>query len=86
MRAGLCVPGPRRETESERRSLWQRETDAVGLSGVDERLQLLGPAGVAQLAQGLGLDLADALARHVELAPHLLEGCLLYTSPSPRDA
>src|SRR5690242_8139942 len=31
---------------------------------------------VAQLAQRLGLDLADALARHVEERAHLLEGAL----------
>src|SRR5439155_6256141 len=35
--------------------------------------QTLGAAGVAQLAQRLGLDLADALAGHPELAPHFLQ-------------
>ena len=29
---------------------------------------------MAQFAQGLGLDLADALAGHVELLAHFLEG------------
>ena len=43
-------------------------------SEVDEALQLLGAAGVAQLAQGLGLDLADALAGDVEVLAHLLKG------------
>src|SRR6266508_737463 len=37
-------------------------------------LELAAPAGVAELAQRLRLDLADALAGHVELAAHLLEG------------
>src|SRR5207245_89293 len=36
-------------------------------------LQLLGPGRVAQFAEGLRLDLADALARHVELATHLFQ-------------
>src|SRR5690606_12037069 len=35
------------------------------LLDVEERAQLLRAAGVAQLAQGLGLDLADALAGDV---------------------
>src|SRR5687768_8022372 len=35
--------------------------------------QLLGPAAVAQLAQRLALDLADALARDVELAPDFFQ-------------
>lgn len=29
---------------------------------------------VPELAQGLGLNLADSLARHIELAPHFLQG------------
>jgi len=37
-------------------------------------LELAAARGVAQLAQRLGLDLTDALARHVELLAHLLEG------------
>ncbi len=36
-------------------------------------LQLLAAAGVAQLAQGLGFDLADALAGDVELLADLLQ-------------
>ena len=36
-------------------------------------LELAAARGVAQLAQRLGFDLADALARHVELLAHLLE-------------
>ena len=35
--------------------------------------QLLGAGGVAQLAQRLGLDLADPLAGHAELPPDLLQ-------------
>src|SRR3569833_1952063 len=41
---------------------------------VEERAQLLRSARVAQLAQGLGLDLADALAGDVELLADFLEG------------
>src|SRR5690606_16968522 len=41
---------------------------------VEERAQLLGAARVAQLAQRLGLDLADALAGDIELLAHFLEG------------
>jgi hypothetical protein len=36
-------------------------------------LELPRPRGVPQLAQRLGLDLADPLARHVEVATDLLE-------------
>src|SRR5690554_994219 len=41
---------------------------------VEEGAQRLGAAGVAQLAQRLGLDLADPLAGDVELLADLLEG------------
>src|SRR6185503_8557036 len=37
-------------------------------------LELAAPARVTQLAQRLRLDLADALAGHVELLAHFLEG------------
>src|SRR4051794_27827101 len=39
----------------------------------DERLEALGAGGVAQLAQGLGFDLADALAGDLEVLADLLE-------------
>ena len=45
----------------------------VVIGSVQEVLQLLAAAGVAELAQRLGLDLADALARDVELLAHFLE-------------
>ena len=41
---------------------------------IQEIPQLLGAAGVAQLAQGLGLDLADTLTGDVELLADLLQG------------
>src|SRR6266511_4789758 len=47
-------------------------------------LELPAPARVAELAQRLRLDLADALARHVELAADLFEGAgapVLETEP-----
>src|SRR6266542_3791240 len=43
-------------------------------SRVDERLQLLRAARVAELTQGLGFDLADALAGYFEILPHLFQG------------
>src|SRR5207302_6835086 len=42
-------------------------------SVLDERAQPLRPARVAQLAQGLGFDLADALAGDLEVLAHFLE-------------
>src|SRR5262249_32808471 len=42
--------------------------------GVDEAGELLGAHRVLQLADRLGLDLADALAGDLEDAPDLLEG------------
>src|SRR5690606_30433733 len=42
-------------------------------SSVDEALEALGPARVAQLPERLRLDLPDALSRHFEVLPHLLE-------------
>src|SRR5512143_3116701 len=44
---------------------------------VGEALELAAAAGVLELAQGLGLDLADALARHLELLADLLERVLV---------
>src|SRR5688500_4902279 len=44
--------------------------------GVQEGTQLLRPRRVAQLAQGLRLDLADALAGDVERTAHFLERVL----------
>src|SRR6185312_10098189 len=50
---------------------------ATSVSGelvLDERLEALAARRVAQLAQRLRLDLADALARHLEVLTDLLEG------------
>src|SRR6185312_5334612 len=47
---------------------------APGRSAFDEALEALAARGMPQLAQGLGLDLADALARDLEVLAHLLEG------------
>src|SRR5262249_37073424 len=41
---------------------------------LEEALELSAPHGVLELADGLGLDLADAFARHLEDAADLLEG------------
>src|SRR3954468_15113517 len=43
-------------------------------SVLDERLEALAARRVAQLAESLRLDLADALARHLEVLAHFLEG------------
>src|SRR5512139_1092606 len=51
---------------------------------LDEALQGLAPARMAELAQRLGLDLPDALARYVELLPDLLEGVIgVLADPEP---
>ena len=42
-------------------------------SACEEPVKLFETRGVAQLAQGLRLDLADALARHVELFSDLFK-------------
>ena len=41
---------------------------------LQEVAELAGAAGVAELAEGFGLDLPDALARDAEVAPDLFEG------------
>src|SRR5690606_27413781 len=41
---------------------------------VDESLELSDPRGMAHFPQRLGLDLADALAGHLELLAHFLQG------------
>ena len=46
----------------------------------EERAEIPGPGWVPQLAQRLGLDLADALASDGERLADFFEGCLLYTS------
>src|SRR6202022_1424263 len=51
-------------------------------------LELAGPRGVAQLAQGLGFDLANALAGNGERAANLLQRVLravLQTKAHPHD-
>src|SRR5207245_8608632 len=54
------------------------------LSVLDERLELLAAGGVAELAQGLGLDLADALASDLEVLADLLERVIaLLADPEP---
>src|SRR5208282_4095614 len=45
-------------------------------AGIQERAQAVAAAGVAQFAQSLGLDLADALARHREMLADLFERML----------
>ena len=49
-----------------------RGDDSRLLVGVDEAAQLLGAAGMAQFAQGLGFDLANAFARDVKLLADFL--------------
>ena len=47
---------------------------SVGALLVEEGAQVFAAGRVAQLAQGLGFDLADTLAGDVELLAHFLEG------------
>ena len=49
---------------------------SAGFEGglVQESLELPGADGVLELADGLGLDLADALAGDLEDPPDLLQG------------
>src|SRR5690606_24075386 len=55
----------------------RRRVDTGASSGpllpLEEALQLVRAAGVAELAKGLGLDLADPLAGDVELLADLLQ-------------
>src|SRR5262245_49861460 len=44
--------------------------------GIQDGLVFLGSRGVAELSQGLGFDLADPLAGHVEGAADLFQGVL----------
>ena len=48
----------------------------VWRAGLEERLQPVRPAGVAQFAQRLGFDLADAFARDGELLADFFERVL----------
>src|SRR4051794_9601074 len=57
-----------------RRSWWRPVGSAAGGGSVEVVAELLAPAGVPQLRQRLGLDLADPLAGQAELAPDLVEG------------
>ena len=41
---------------------------------IQEILQLLTPAGMAELAQGFGFDLADPLAGDIKYFAHFLQG------------
>src|SRR6266542_7164940 len=45
-------------------------------SRLEEAPELLGARGMAELAERLGLDLPDALARDREVLPHLFERVL----------
>src|SRR6266545_868623 len=45
-------------------------------SRLEEAPELLGARGMAELAERLGLDLPDALARDREVLPHLFQGVL----------
>src|SRR4030067_15102 len=54
-----------------------RGADGGGSMVVREAFELAAAARVLELAQGLGLDLADALAGDLELLADLLEGVLV---------
>src|SRR5262245_54945899 len=48
---------------------------------IDKASEHLTAAGMSQLAERLGFDLADALARHIKVVPHFLQRmCRIYTN------
>src|SRR3990172_313332 len=55
-------------------SLGRKCAGSVYLPGLQIFLELARPFGMAQAAQGLAFDLADALAGQSELGAHFLEG------------
>src|SRR5690349_19811842 len=67
---------PRRLVARHDRHTGQRSrlASGPGFSALDEALQLLRAARVAELPQGLRFDLTDALARHLEVLTDLFEG------------
>src|SRR5438128_7368566 len=68
--------GPKNDARRRGMPAGEHETsDELG-AAFEERLELAAPRRVAQLAQRLGLDLADPLARHREVLADLLEGVL----------
>ena len=74
-RAGRSVPSLR-HMERKRPSEGEGRSRAEASSGLrlDEALQLLRAARVAELAERLRLDLADALAGDLEVLTDLFEG------------
>src|SRR5215813_12406370 len=56
--------------------LWARGWRSWHRSRLQEAPELLGARGVSELAEGLGLDLAYALAGDREVLAHFLEGVL----------
>src|SRR5215831_13920911 len=56
--------------------LWARGWQSWHRSRLEEAPELLGPRGMAELAEGLGLYLANALTGDREVLPHFLEGVL----------
>src|SRR4051812_35017245 len=65
------IPPAAAAREARAASPWDSTEHSLG---VDERLELLGPARMPKLAQRLGFDLPDALARDLEVLPHLFQG------------
>src|SRR5690606_41914811 len=72
-RRGPHCPWPRRRRAKIARCARPR-SDSDQSVDVEEAAELLGARRVAQLAQRLGLDLADPLAGDVELLADLFEG------------
>ena len=59
--------------ESRKISQLMRDAAVKRDKSIQKALQMAGAAGMAELAEGLGLDLADTLAGDVELLTHLLK-------------
>src|ERR1044072_3208138 len=71
--------GPPMATEirsGARRQIDSRGSSALDPAALQEGLELARAGRMAQLAQGLGLDLADALAGDREVLAHLFQGVL----------
>ena len=66
---------PLKSGKNKHSSVTDRRYNSISSAGqLDESFEFADTRGVAHFTQGLGLDLADALTRHLELAADFLEG------------
>src|SRR6185312_9847056 len=74
MPKNIILNSRRIKTSPAMRGLFERCELTPRLFQIEETAQLLAARGMTQLAQRLGLDLADAFAGHVELLADLFQG------------